>query len=69
MAKKKDITFSVRSLDNIGKKKLDEIASRVLKSRRGASAMKSMVKSVMKSALKSTLKSVRKSPLKVARPK
>jgi hypothetical protein len=69
MAKKKDIAFSVQSLDNISKKKLDEIVDQVLRSSRGAAAMKTMVKSVMRSALKSTIKSVRKSPIKAARPK
>jgi len=64
MAKKKDIVFSVQSLQNLGDKKLDEIVNRVLASKKGASAMKSMMRSVMRSSLRSTVKSVLKSPLK-----
>jgi hypothetical protein len=64
MAKKPDIAFSIASLDKLSDKKLDEITNRVLASKKGASAMRSMVRSVMRSALKSTVKSIMKSPLK-----
>lgn len=64
MAKKTEITFSVASLENMDDKKMDEIVNKVMASRKGASAMKSMMRSVMRSALKSTIKSVKKSPIK-----
>lgn len=64
MARKPNVTFSIASLDKISDKKLNEITNRVLTSKKGASAMKSMVRSVMRSALKSTVKSIMKSPLK-----
>jgi hypothetical protein len=63
-AKGGDVTFSVATLDKMDDRKLNEIVGKVISSRKGASAMKSMMRSVMRSALKSTIKSVRKSPLK-----
>jgi FKBP-type peptidyl-prolyl cis-trans isomerase (trigger factor) len=64
MATKKDIHFNITSLDHVKEKKLNEIVDKVMKSRKGASALKSMVRSVMRSALKSAIKSVMKSPIK-----
>jgi prephenate dehydratase len=64
MAKKADIAFSIASLEGLNDKKLNEIVSKVMQSKKGASALKSMMRSVTRSALKSTVKSVMKSPLK-----
>jgi hypothetical protein len=64
MAKKANVAFSIASLDKLSDKKLNEITNRVLTSKKGASAMKSMVRSVMRSAMKSTVKSIMRSPLK-----
>jgi hypothetical protein len=61
MAKKTDITFSIASLDQLGDKKLNEIVNKVMQSRKGASALKSMMRSVMRSSLKSVVKSVMRS--------
>ena len=61
---KKDIAFSIASLNKMNDKKLDEIIGKVLQSKKGASALKSMTRSVLRSALKSTVKSVLRSPLK-----
>ena len=66
MAKKNDIHFKITSLENVKEKKLNEIVDKVMRSKKGASAIKSMVRSVMKSTLKSAIKSVLKSPAKVS---
>ena len=64
MATKNDINFATASLDSLSDKKLNDIANKVLASKDGARAMKSMMRSVMRSALKSTIKSVKRSPVK-----
>lgn len=62
--KKADIAFSIASLDKLDGKKLDQIVDKVMKTKQGASAVKSMVRAVLRSAIKSTVKSILKSPLK-----
>ncbi len=64
MAKKKDIEFNITSLDKMEDKRLNEIFEKVIKSKKGASALKSMMRSVMRSTLKSAAKSTLKSPVK-----
>lgn len=63
-AAKKAVSFTQTSLDNIDDKKLNAIVDKVMKSKQGASAMKSMMRSVVRSALKSTVKSTMKSPVR-----
>lgn len=62
MATKKDVNFTTASLANLSEKKLNEIANRVISSKQGASALKSMMRSVVRSSLKSTIKSVQRLP-------
>ena len=57
MAMDKDIAFGVAALKGMKHKDLNGIIDKVLKSRKGASALKSMMRSVMRSAMKSTIKS------------
>jgi ethanolamine utilization protein EutQ (cupin superfamily) len=63
-AKSRDVVFTTATLDNMSDRKLNEIVGKVMTSKKGASALKSMMRSVMRSALKSTIKSVRRSPLR-----
>jgi len=62
MAKQKNIEFKQTSLDIMDDKKLNEIVDKVMKSKKGASTLKSMMRSVIRSALKSAVKSALKSP-------
>jgi hypothetical protein len=62
MAKKTDVDFSIASLSNLSEKKLNEIANKVISSKQGASALKSMMRSVVRSSLKSTIKSIQRLP-------
>lgn len=64
MNQQDDIKFSVAALEKLGDEKLNEIVDNVMKSPKGASALKSMMRSVMRSALKSTVRSVTRSPNK-----
>jgi hypothetical protein len=64
MAKKKDIEFQSTSLDHIDDDKLSEIMEKVITSKKGVSALKSMMRSVMRSALRSAVRSSVKSPMK-----
>lgn len=57
MAADKDITFGLAALKGMKDKDLNGIIDKVMASRKGASAMKSMMRSVMRSAMKSTIKS------------
>lgn len=61
---KDDIKFAVAALEKLDGAKLDKIIDNVLKSKKGASALRSMMRSVMRSAIKSSIKSVAKSPRK-----
>ncbi len=61
-AAKKAVSFTQTSLDGIDDKKLNAIVDKVIKSKKGASTVKSMMRSVVRSALKSTVKSTLKSP-------
>jgi hypothetical protein len=63
---KKDVVFNVTSLDKINDKKLNEIIDKVLKTKKGASALKSVMRSVMRSTLRSAVKSAVKSPARTA---
>lgn len=67
MAKKNVIKFSIASLDKMNDRELNGIVNQVMQSKKGASALKTMMRHVMRSALKSAAKSVVKSP-RVAKP-
>jgi hypothetical protein len=55
-----DINFGVAALGKMSDRDLNNIIDKVLKTKKGASALKSMMRSVMRSALKSTIKSATK---------
>jgi hypothetical protein len=58
MAAKDDIRFTEADLEKLGDAKLNEIVDKVLRSRKGSKAFKSLMRSVMRSAMKSTMKAM-----------
>jgi hypothetical protein len=64
MAARDDIKFTEANLEKLGDAKLNEIVDRVLRSRKGSKAFKSLMRSVMRSAMKSTMKAMSATPTK-----
>jgi hypothetical protein len=56
MASRQDIAFSVASLSKMTEQELNDIVDKVIKSKKGATALKSLMRSIMRSALKSAIK-------------
>jgi hypothetical protein len=58
MAARDDIKFTEANLEKLGDAKLNEIVDKVLRSRKGSKAFKSLMRSVMRSAMRSTMRAM-----------